>query len=460
MTARKTAPLTKKAGAFVADASFEDIPEAALATARLGFTDTLAALFAGLNESVTKTVREYVEAMGETGGVAYLLGLGTCAAEKAALLDATSAHALDYDDYMFSNHISAVLVPAILATARGNGADGKRMATAYVVGYEIWGDLMLRESDHMYEKGWHPTAVLGPVGAAAASAHVLGLDVEKATHAIGLSASHSGGLMANFGSMAKAYHAGRAAEAGVRSAMLARAGFTARDNALEDPRGLMRGLTPHDRLDLKTEPKFGSKWRSAEAGLNIKKFPTVGASQRCIDAALALREEHRIDPADIASVNARVSEKFAAVMPFADPRSPAEAKFSLPFACAAGLRFGKVGLAEVSEEGLADKELRRLIKAVHVEAVDESDPAYPNAAPFDIVTVTLKDGSRIDSPKIVRASGHADKPLSTDELWAKFSDCAAWGGVSDDAAHKLFEAAQQVDNAAGPDAFLVSHESR
>lgn len=454
-----TAPLTQLAGAFVADAKFEDVPEKALATARLGFTDTLASLLAGLNEPVTGTIKNHVEAMRETGGVEYLLGLGKCSAEKAALIDATSAHALDYDDYMFSNHISAVLVPALLAVARQFGADGRRMVTAYVVAYEVWGDLMLRESDHMYEKGWHPTAVLGPVGAAVAAAHILGLDAEKATNAIALSASHSGGLMANFGSMAKAYHAGRAAEAGVRSAMLAASGFTARSNALEDPRGLMRGLTPHDRLDLDTKPQYGSRWRSAEAGLNIKKFPTVGASQRCIDAVLALQAENRIEPKNIASINARVSEKFAAVMPFADPKTPAEAKFSLPFACAAGLRFGKVGLAEVSDEGLADRELRRLIHAVTVDAVDESDPAYPNAAPFDIVTVTLNDGTTIESPKITRASGHADKPLSTGELWTKFLDCASWGGVAQDAARKLFESAQIVETVSGPDAFLVKYEN-
>src|SRR5262245_43997885 len=148
-------------------------------------------------------------------------------APDAALINGTAAHALDYDDVALRGHPSTVLVPAILAEAESLGATGAQIATAYVAGYEVWAELAGRDPDQHHEKGWHPTGIFGPVGAAAACASLRGLDSGKTAHAIALGASHSSGLVANFGSMTKPYHAGRAAHSGVMAARLAAAGFTA-----------------------------------------------------------------------------------------------------------------------------------------------------------------------------------------------------------------------------------------
>lgn len=451
-----TAPLTRSAGQFAAQATICDMPAAALQTARTGFTDTVACLLAGINEPVTGIIRGHVETLaGGSGASRFLMGAGRAPAELAALIDATSAHALDYDDYMFSNHPSAVLVPVIMACAPLADCDGARMTSAYVVGYEIWGDLMLREQDHLHSKGWHPTAVLGPVGAAAAAAHVLGLTADQASSALALAASHAGGLMGNFGSMAKPYHAGRAAESGVRAALLARAGFTGKDDVLEHPCGLMAALSPAGNLDLETPAAFGTRWRAAEAGLNIKKYPTVGASQRVIDAALAMVAQAPVELAEVETIDVRISRKFAAVMPFAAPRIPAEAKFSAQFACAAALRFGRVGLAEVSQPALDDPELRRLMGLVRIDAVDAYDPGYPNAAPEDWITVGFRDGSQRTSPRIHRATGHADAPLPAHQLWQKFAGCAEWGGLGQAPARRLFDALQSIDTQPGIEALRL-----
>lgn len=439
------APITRLAGAFAAEAGFDDLPAAAIDTVRLGFTDTIAVLFAGIDEPVTQAGKRYLETIGGRPEAPSLLGRLHLPAESAAMLDATSAHAHDYDDYAFSNHPSAVLVPAILAAAALKPSDGPRLATAYAVGYEVWGALMTREPDHLHTKGWHPTAVLGPVGAAAAVAHMLGFDTGNAAMAIGLAASHAGGVMANFGSMAKPYHAGRAAEAGVRACRLVAAGMTARDDALEADTGLMAALSPSDRVDRTTDPAFGRRWLIAKAGLNIKKYPTVGASQRCIDAILALRSTTDIPLQRIAAIRPRVSVKHATVMPFADPRQPAEAKFSLSFACAAALRFGQVTLAELRPNQLDDSQLRRLMAKVAVEAVENYDPDYPVAAPYDVVRIDLDDGSTLETPRIRRASGHADNPLDVEAVWHKFKSCAAEAGLDEGAARRVFDWCQRVD---------------
>jgi 2-methylcitrate dehydratase PrpD len=284
---------------------------------------------------------------------------------------------------------------------------------------------------------------------------MMGLDAGQATNALALAASHAGGLMANFGSMTKPYHAGLAAEMGVRAARLTLAGLTAQPVALESPVGLLAALSPDRRCDRSTPPRFGTAWKIAKTGINIKKYPSVGASQRVIDALVALHAAGGMpDPAALAEIRPRVSAKHAAVMPFADPRVPAEAKFSLPFACAATILWGRVGLAEMTEARLADPQLRALMGRVQVEITDEVDPDYPIAALHDLVTLVLRDGTRVETPRIRHFTGHAMAPLSPAQHWDKFADCAAHGGVDAARARRLFDLAQRVETL--PDAAALT----
>ena len=453
--------LLHNAATFVAGLSFGALPDDAVATVTLGFTDTLAALIAGRPEPVVAALERYldgVKARPATGGdVAALLGERRLTAEHAALLDATAAHALDYDDYAFANHPSSVMVPAIMAAAQLSRAavTGKAMTTAYVAGYEVWAEIMSREPDHLHSKGWHPTAVFGPIGATAACASVLRLDGEQTAHAMGLAVAYAGGVMGNFGSMAKPYHAGRAAEAGLRCCALAQAGMTATMGALDGETGLLAALSPNGKADRRPSAPFGTRWHIEKTGLNIKKYPTVGASQRVVDAVLALREKESIDPADVTKIVPRVSVKYAKLMAYADPKDAAEAKFSLAFAAAAALRFGRLGLAELEPDALADPELRRLIAAVEVDAVEEYDPDYPVPAPFDMATITLSDGRVLETEKVARATGHVDKPLEPAELKAKFMACAAYGRLPSNQAEALFTAAQGLPGLPSVNPLLV-----
>jgi aconitate decarboxylase len=138
------------------------------------------------------------------------------------------------------------------------------------------------------------------------------------------------------------------------------------------------------------------------------------------------------------------------VMPFADPASPAEAKFSLPFACATALLRGRVGLAELKDEALSDPVLRRLMAKVSVHAHEDYDPDYPVAARVDVVTVTMADGTVHRTPEVWRATGHADAPLTEEQHWVKFVDCAAAGGLDEGSARALFKACSSVDALSGP----------
>src|SRR5688572_26215598 len=165
-------------------------------------------MIAGRNEAVTATLLAALKPLPQ-GPVKLWFGETATSASEAALIMGVAAHALDYDDVALRGHPSAALVPAILACAQELGSSGAQMLDAYVAGYEVWAELVGREADMHHMKGWHPTNIFGAIGAAAACAVLRKLDARKAAYAVGLGASQSSGLMANFGSMAKPFHAGR-----------------------------------------------------------------------------------------------------------------------------------------------------------------------------------------------------------------------------------------------------------
>ena len=222
--------LTKHLGQFVADLSPNHIPEEAARIARIGFIDSIGTMMVGRKED---SVRIMTEVLAPVDGAATLtFGDRKITAPEAAWINGTAAHALDYDDVTLRGHPSTVLVPAILAEAETLGSSGSDMIVAYLAGYETWAELALRETGLLHEKGWHPTGLYGAPAAAAACAKLHKLDAEKSAIAIALGASQSSGLMSNFGTMTKPFHAGKAAHAGIMAARLAKAGFTANTDAL------------------------------------------------------------------------------------------------------------------------------------------------------------------------------------------------------------------------------------
>lgn len=443
------APLTRQLGEFVARIARDGVPDATLPIVRLGFTDCIAVLLAGEDEPVSDIVRRYVVGLGGLPESSICLSDTRAPAHLAALVNATVAHALDWDDYAFAVHPSAILVPVTWAVAESLGASGARAAAAYVAGYEVWAHVMAREPDRLHDRGWHPTGLFGPLAAAAATSVLMGLDAQKSAAAIAIAASHAGGLMANFGTMTKPYHGGKAAEAGIVSARLAAAGMSAGAAAIEDRLGLLQVLSPAGRADVTTPfDDLGARWRILETKLNVKKYPTVGASQRMIDSILAYRRAHAIDPAQIKRLRPLISRKFAAVMPFRTPQTALEAKFSLEFCVAAALIGGRMGLAELSDGYVRSPAIQHAMALVEPVITDEFDPTYPAAAPADYLDIDFADGTTQRTPPVRRATGHADAPLGVEEIWRKFAQCAGVAGIADDRARVLFDRLQAIDRVA------------
>lgn len=448
----KQSPLTRQYAHWAAAARGAAPGPQTRAVAQLGFVDALGVAVAGAGEPVVEVLRRWAALQGGVGQARSLGQTGRLPAGTAALINATAAHALDFDDFAFSNHPSAVLCPTILAAADASArpVTGLQALQAYGVGYEIWADAFVREPDLYYDKGWHPTAVLGTLGAAAAAAVLMDLDEAAIAHALALAASSAGGVFENFGTMAKPLHGGRASSVGVTAAQWAACGLQASPQALEGERGMLRAFSPAGRVDCaRPFPPDTGSWVDRYR-LNIKRFPVVGAAQRGIEAMLGWCERHpQVDPAQITRIHVRVSARHAAVMPYALPEDALQAKFSLPFALVCALLRGQVGLRDLQDTVVREPEMRRLMAAVTVETTEDFEPGWRDAAPYDQLWVHLRDGQVLASPEVRRPRGHADHPLAPEQVRAKFLDATQYGGVPDGQAQALYAAWN--DLAACPD---------
>lgn len=418
--------LTAQLAAFTANPGLADLPPRAVEIVQSGFADTIATMLAGRGEPVVRIAQDFVAARQSAAAEAsLLLGTRKAAAADAALVNGAAGHALDFDDVALGGHPSTVLVPAVLAEGERLDASGDEALRAYLVGYEVWAELFRREPDAYHLKGWHPTAVLGAVGAAAAVAYLNRLPQDQCRHAIALAASMACGLVANFGTMTKPLHAGRAAAAGIDAVRFAAAGLTAAPDAIEHHAGYLAALSPQGRVDRETPAAgLGRELRVLEYGLSIKKYPTCYATHRVIDGVLDLAREHRVRGEDVQEVRARIGVAQASMLRNHQPVTGLEAKFSLEFAVASALVAGKVGLAELTDEFVGQGAVRDVFPKVRITTDDSQCPIEPIFAKNDSVQLVLRDGRTLDSGDIRFARGNAMAPLASAELRTKFIDCA------------------------------------
>jgi 2-methylcitrate dehydratase PrpD len=421
--------LTQDLGRFVANVSFERLPAEAVDVARIGFIDCVATMIAGAGDPAPQLLRE---ALQPAGGEATLYFSGKCAsAPEAAWINGTAGHALDYDDVAaLRGHLSTVLVPAILAEGETLGASGRDMLAAYVAGYETWAELAWRDPGHHHRKGWHPTGIFGPIGAAAACASLRRLDAQRASCALALAASQSGGIMANFGTMTKPFHAGRSAHSGLMAARLAEVGFTASADALEHPQGFLSAVSPAGEVDRETPAQaLGSEWKIVKYGLGIKKYPACYCTHRALDAVLELLARRPLRPEEIDRITVSLSDTHSLILRNHRPQTGLEGKFSMEFAMASAVIARRAGLAEYTDDFVRREEIQDLIRRVGIETNQSYDPEVSGASVWDQVRIDLTAGGSIESEKVRRAKGHADHPLSEAELFEKFRTCLDAGGA-------------------------------
>ena len=414
---------TELLAAVVSDASLP-LDRRSVATIEIGVVDAMGCIVAGSRAEVCRRAGLTVADCPPPTGRKVVGTADYAEPSSAAFLNATAGHALEFDDWEIAgnSHPSIVLVAAILASACGRLC-GASMAAAYARGFEVIARVGEAINFEHYRRGWHATGTLGSMGAAAAAAAVMGLEPTTTAHAISLACSRSGGITAQFGSDAKALQAGFAAEAGVRAAMLAAHGLTDRLDVLESPNGygtITAGVAP-DRFEAPLS-KLAAPWAVGEHGLGLKPHPTCGYTHRVVDAAIELRSqlEHAgIALGDIEVIEIALPEMHASILPFKQPASADEARFSLPFAAAVALVEGRITLGDFSSARWNDPTVSTLIERCRVEPFTPNRPELNyDAEEPDSVTVVTNAGRRF-SASVAFPYGSPQRPMAKADVMAK-----------------------------------------
>jgi len=243
-------------------------------------------------------------------------------------VNGAAGHALDFDDThtTMSGHPSVPVMPALLALGETDGADGRTLLAALVAGIELECRLGALLGLGHYAAGFHATGTVGTFGAAAACAHLLGLDEQGWLNALGLAGTQAAGLKSGFGTMAKPLHAGRAASAGLLSALLARGGFTAQPAILEVAQGFAAthaGAEP----SVATLERYAGRFLIRET--LFKYHAACYLTHAAIEAAAQLRERRGFDLAKISGIEVHVSPTLLGVCNIESPATGLEGKFSL-----------------------------------------------------------------------------------------------------------------------------------
>ena len=443
---------------WIAATSAADLPDAAREAASGTILDTIGLIVAALDTDYGGAVRR---AFADPGGATvYGLGEGR-AMGAAAMINGTGGHGEDFDNTFEGCpvHSGVVIVPALTAAAEALGLDNAAVAKGIVVGMEVMCRLGLVAKKAVHQAGFHPTAILGTMGAAAGVAAAMGQRPAQIRDTLGVAGSMASGIIEYLadGSWTKRMHAGWSAQAAIRAAMMGAQGFSGPATVFEGTHGLFSAFGPS------IEPEFelltrdlGRRWEMA--AIAYKPYACGTMTQPYIDCAVRLARSG-VDPASIAEISCEVGEGTVHRLwePLAEkrrPTTPYSAKFSTPYCVAVGLLFGDAGLAEFTEERVRDP--RVLALAGKVNYVIDPDNEYP-ANYTGHVALTLRDGT-VREERQASMRGGAREPLSRDELEAKCAANLAFAGRPRDGVGAISAFAETV--MAGQGAFEAAALSR
>ncbi len=406
----------------------EDIVPDAAEWTRHAFIDTIGCTLAGMAEEAPHILMR-VPGVAECAGPALIVATNRrTSVLDATFINGTASHALDYDDVggVLGGHPSAMLVPPLFALGESLGSTGRDLALAYVVGFETMCRIARGVHFHHYDKGWHPTATLGIFGTIAAAARLLHLTREETAAALGLGASFASGLKANFGTMTKPGHVGQGTRNGLLAAYMIQRGFTASTEAFEHKQGFLDVFNGPGTYDT---AKILDGWYAPmeAAGLGepgLKPYPCCGSTHASINRMLDLTTTYDLRPADIETIEVMPHLRRLPHTNNPDPQTPLGAKFSVQYCVARALADRAVRLTHFEGDAHFDPDIRALMARVSARP----HPGMPSDSPQQWgseVVVMTKDGrrlaSRIDDYKHIGPGGN---PMTREELWTKFSDCA------------------------------------
>lgn len=437
-----TVDLTTAAARLACSIDWSSLTDSSRETVRRALTDYTACLAAGIETPQSRIVARRA-AVDSGAGESAAAGVGAkVPAHSAALVNGTVSHAIDYDDVsskMF--HPSVVIAPATLAMAAAVGAGGSRIVSGYVAGFEVAARLCGALNPPHYNLGWHATATIGSLGAAAAAAHLLELDETGTAMALGIAASMAGGIRRNFGTMVKPLHAGLAAENGVRAARWASSGFEANPDVLSGSNGFLDVFAAVG-TEVNADTFGISRLEIDESGIAFKRYSCCGAIHAALDVLLDQRQRFGIDPADVTSITCRVNSKALDILTHESATTPDEGRFSIQYSLAVAMIDGKAGPAQYTDERVVSPDVREMMSRARV-VVDEDLPTGSAIFPAT-VAISLID-RELPPETVIRPRGYPDAPFETSVLEDKLVEgWEPYVGAAD--ASTLYELVRSVED--------------
>jgi len=440
--------LTEYVARFIVNTKGRSIPPDVMRLGKRSILDGLGLALAGNAADSGRIVRAYLKTLGcaATRGCTVIGTRLKVPPRFAAFANGVAIHADDYDDtqlavakdrvYGLLTHPTAPALPPALALGERDNRSGLDVLTAYQIAVEVETKVAEAIDPRHYDHGFHSTATMGTLAAAAAAARLIGLDVEETRRALGIAASQSAGLRENFGTMTKPFHAGRAAESGVVAAEFAALGWTATPIVLEAGRGFFRaaggGYDPQA-----IEGRLGAPWTFASPGVSIKPHPSGSLTHPGMGLMLDLIREHDIRPAQVSQVRVGTNRHMPNALIHHRPKNELQAKFSMEFCMAILLLERRAGLAQFTDEVVNRRDVRKMIDKV-VFSVHPLAEAAGYEKMTTIIDVDLTDGRTVGG-RADFGKGSPVNPMTDEELADKFRECAAWGGLSKPNAEKIVD---------------------
>jgi 2-methylcitrate dehydratase PrpD len=407
--------------------TFDTLPAPVVHRIKLFVLDTFGVIAAASHANGIPELNRQLCAWGKTGASTALIGKWRASPPTAAMANGAAAHALDFDDNHDPArvHSYAVILPATLAAAEAKGGvSGKAFIAALAVGIELQCRLGLA-SPNSLSRGWHPTTVLGTIGAAAAVAHILGLTGEAFLHAAGLGYHQAAGTRQalNDGVLAKRLGPGFSARNGVVAGYLAAAGLTGPTRFLEGEAGL---FSLYERNEVEPQQLLAdltSRWELMTH--SMKPYPCCRCTHNAIAIGVALHQEG-LAAEEIAAATIGMGRTNVQVVgaPYEPQRnSTVHAQFNANYCFASALVNGRVDLATFQRPQITDPKVAALAGRVRVVDDAKIDPSAMSPTRMEI---TLTDGRKLER-FLEFMQGSPEEPMTDGEALEKFTACLSSG---------------------------------
>ena len=407
------------------------LPEAVRETCERLLVDVGGLCVAARNAPYVRAAIETWEASGSATAIGHARALD---AAGAAFVNGTAAHGEDYDDTFEGGpvHAGAVIVPALLAVAERERLAGADVLFGMAIGLEVTCRASLVAPKRIHQAGFHPTAILGAMGAAAGVSAALRLPVPAFASAQGIAGSFASGIIEYLaeGTSTKRLHPGWAAQSGIRAAALARAGFDGPRTVWEGTHGLLHAFANSSDGDwAKLLEGLGERW--VVPTIAFKPYACGTMIHPYIDCARRLSRSIGAPgkgTQDIVAIECETAEGIVHRLwePLAAKRAPANgygAKFSVPYCVAHAIVHGNVGL-DAFDDGPRDPRIAALAAKVEYR-VDPENP-YPDEYTGH-VRVRFADGGIIEERQPHLRGGRRE-PLSRGDIEEKFLANCTRGG--------------------------------